>query len=110
MDPGSDSVVYSGRQNDADSGGPTTWQSGNPCATFNYGIPGTFEIQAIVHYPSNSSGAKERYVTLPLRSVTIPRPVISQVVGPGIESPYGGTRDQAPPANSTNPTATSLNG
>lgn len=100
-------ISWSWRQTDCVNGPSNFFQAG---PTFTYGIPGEFDIQAVISYPSvsnpnlNPNPPASETLT---KHVVIPRPVISQTTNVGAKSDYG-TRTPGPDA--IDPTSMTLNG
>lgn len=79
-------ATWSKRENDAYCVSP--WVNFNQGELVNFGIPGGFDIQCVILYQGNSTGATPPGPETLLRHVTIPYPVVSATVGLGDTAAY----------------------
>ncbi len=97
------SVGWSGRQSDTVT--PQGFGPNGQGGKYNFGNPGQYEIQAVIHYPKVSSPSDmpppDQTV---IYKVTIPPPTVDKIIGPGQPAPLAPTTATLPPPANAQPT------
>jgi len=102
-------VGWYGRQTDAQN--PQDFAANPNGNVFNYGIPGQFQIKAVITYGTVSRpgdvAPPDQTLT---RDITIPPPTFSELIGPGPPVPWVPAGSTAPPPPDAQPTGANEQG